>query len=351
MSRLLLLAVLTLALPAQAQITLTRADMARSLSRTGTVVAGEAAASPALQLLADRSGPGQTWDFTDVAFSTDVPVDTRPAVLPVPGSDLPELEAASHVVEVGDGESQAYLFFRLAETAYETLGTSSAVEIEGQPFQIVFTFAPGKLLFPLPLTSGASWTSVDTLRMAGVGDDEYFAVESVSAAVEGWGTVVTQAGSFSALKLRRQTVTTTYSDGIPGETTVENNIEFVSAGDIDVSIALDGTTAASAHLSVVTSSVSAGPRPRADAVGLELQSANPARAGAALTLAYTLPAAGEARVAAYDALGREVAVLLDGPAASAGRLVWHTGHLPAGVYTVRLHAGGFPVTLPVTLVR
>ena len=78
----------------------------------------------------------------------------------------------------------------------------------------------------------------------------------------------------------------------------------------------------------------------------------PNPAGARVTLAYGLPEPGGVRVEAFDALGRRVAVLADGPR-EAG---WHqatldaTG-LPAGVYLVRLAAAGRVLTQRLTLAR
>ena len=68
-----------------------------------------------------------------------------------------------------------------------------------------------------------------------------------------------------------------------------------------------------------------------------------------MTLA--LPAAAEARAAVYDVLGREVAVLHDGPlAAGSHRLTFHAD-LPAGVYLVRATGDGVRAAQRVTVVR
>jgi len=77
----------------------------------------------------------------------------------------------------------------------------------------------------------------------------------------------------------------------------------------------------------------------------------PNPAGATATVRLTLAAAGDARVAVYDVLGREVAVLLDGPAADAPALRLDTRSLPAGVYVVRASADGAVATATLTVVR
>lgn len=77
---------------------------------------------------------------------------------------------------------------------------------------------------------------------------------------------------------------------------------------------------------------------------------NPARSSARVTL--SVPEASDATVAVYDVLGREVAVLHDGPlAAGEHRLRFESSGLPAGVYLVRAEAAGTTRAVHFTLVR
>ncbi|HYE95601.1 MAG TPA: T9SS type A sorting domain-containing protein, partial [Rubricoccaceae bacterium] len=79
-------------------------------------------------------------------------------------------------------------------------------------------------------------------------------------------------------------------------------------------------------------------------------SPNPARARA--TVRLTLTEAQHVRVAVYDALGREVAVLNDGPLAGGlHTLSLNTSGLPSGVYLVRVEAGGAALTRRLTVAR
>ena len=82
--------------------------------------------------------------------------------------------------------------------------------------------------------------------------------------------------------------------------------------------------------------LSAGPNPFRDAA----------------EVSFALPEPADVRLAAYDALGREVAVLTDGPlAAGAHAATFHAGDLPAGVYVLRLTTPEATVTRRVTRVR
>ncbi|MDX1419468.1 MAG: T9SS type A sorting domain-containing protein, partial [Rubricoccaceae bacterium] len=89
---------------------------------------------------------------------------------------------------------------------------------------------------------------------------------------------------------------------------------------------------------------------RPDAFALHAPAPNPA-AGPA-TLRYDVPEAGTVRLGLYDALGREVAVLVDGeqPAGTHAAVLDGRG-LAAGLYFVRLTADGVAETRRVTLLR
>ena len=85
---------------------------------------------------------------------------------------------------------------------------------------------------------------------------------------------------------------------------------------------------------------------------LELEPAAPNPVSGAVTLAYRLAAPAVVRLAVYDALGREVAVLHDGPlAAGAHALTLDTSGWSPGVYVVRVTAGVQTASARLVVVR
>ena len=65
----------------------------------------------------------------------------------------------------------------------------------------------------------------------------------------------------------------------------------------------------------------------------------------ATTIRYALPQAEQVRLAVYDLLGREVALLVDGNmAAGEHAVVFEAAGLPSGTYLYRLEAGSFSQT-------
>ena len=70
------------------------------------------------------------------------------------------------------------------------------------------------------------------------------------------------------------------------------------------------------------------------------------------TVTFALPQAAEVRAAIYDVLGREIAVIHDGPLAmGTHELAFDTGELPAGVYVVLAAGAGSLHSQRLTVVR
>ncbi|HEX8386525.1 MAG TPA: T9SS type A sorting domain-containing protein [Rubricoccaceae bacterium] len=83
--------------------------------------------------------------------------------------------------------------------------------------------------------------------------------------------------------------------------------------------------------------------------GLSLAVANPVRGTARVR--FTTETAGPARLALYDALGRQVALLADGVAVGPQSATLVTAGLAPGVYLLRLEAAGEVLTQTVSVVR
>ena len=350
-SAVLALAVVALSPWASAQITITRADVLAQISASGTSSTYEVLDSEAyddLQALADRSGGGQTWDLSSLPWENLVTATLTPVTPPVPGSDVEGLSAATHIASSTMGDSTAYVFFNVADDAYELLGIAAEVDDgDGGTMVAGLRFSPGDVISPLPLTSTSAWD--ETYASEFFPPMDGFSIETEveeTSAVEGWGTLVTPDGSVEVLKVRTRMVTTTTFQLPEMDPIVETDssyiIEFVSRGDLGASISLDGEGAVDfATYSVLDREGGTAGEPTADtAFGLRVDGANPVRRGNAVEVGYTLSAPAGVRLDVFDALGRRVATLAEG-ARGAGpqRASLATASLPTGVYVVRLVAG------------
>ena len=114
----------------------------------------------------------------------------------------------------------------------------------------------------------------------------------------------------------------------------------------------EGEGAGRAHLFSL-GSVTSGEPLAGDGEGSALRPPRPNPFGSRATVAFELGTAGPARLALYDALGREVAVVFEGVAAAgAHQATLDSTGLPSGVYVLRLSTpDGVDVTRRVTVVR
>ncbi len=89
-----------------------------------------------------------------------------------------------------------------------------------------------------------------------------------------------------------------------------------------------------------------------DLTGFALADAAPSPTTGAATIRFSLDVAGEATLAVYDVLGRQVARLVDGTmSAGTHEAAFDGSSLPAGVYVYRLTAGGQARTRTLTVAR
>ena len=96
--------------------------------------------------------------------------------------------------------------------------------------------------------------------------------------------------------------------------------------------------------------VASGPGTATEAVRLDAPAPNPARGRTGLR--FTLSSASSARLDLFDARGRHVSRLADGPhGAGSHRVPVDVSGLPAGIYVMRLDAGGQQRTTRLTVVR
>lgn len=120
-----------------------------------------------------------------------------------------------------------------------------------------------------------------------------------------------------------------------------NQIERVAAGAPRYTLIIDPTSS--------TTVPDAG-RSTPDAIALHGAYPNPFNPSTLVR--FTLDAGRQTRLAVYDVLGREIAVLVDGQmSAGEHRATFDASNLTSGVYIVRLEAGGTSMTRRITLLK
>lgn len=85
---------------------------------------------------------------------------------------------------------------------------------------------------------------------------------------------------------------------------------------------------------------------------MELEQNYPNPFNPSTVVGFRLSVAGNAKLTVYDVLGREVAVLVDGPmSAGAHSVTFDASNLTSGVYLYKLEAGGMTQVRRMSLVK
>mgnify|MGYP006173141325 CR=1 FL=1 len=345
--RLLLTLLLLLpALPVLAQIQLTEADARSYYNNQVTLTTHSTEDATPLQGLLNATGANQTWDFRGATY-TSMEVETGEMVSPpVPGSD--HFSTANVIQKFGGKDaagqdSVAYIFTRLDAAGMTVLGMVFISDFDEETpgvEQLMWEYDPGLLAMKFPLQHNTSWTSDVTLSydFAGFPITAQF---RLAAACEGWGTLITPAGSYDALRCRMANTTTMF-----GITSSVTSIDFITRSAAGASLTLDdaGNLIEASYTSSSGGGGGVATEPPAELPGgFALDQNYPNPFNPATVIPFTLSEGAHVTLKVYDALGREVATLVEGfRAPGTHRVTWRADGLPSGPYLYRLDVAGRP---------
>ena len=300
-------------------------------------------------------GADRTWDFRPIAFPAQVGAvttvyDERGGL---PGAD--QFPSANSVVSGGfigatGPDSVSYTYGVLTDESYTVLGVFIEDAVDGEDY--VQRYEPdGIVRLTFPYTFG---TTVSDEAQVTTSLDVGGAVPTVREEVEvvGYGTLVLPAGSYACLMARRTVTVSASVGGQSFSTTTEiyswETKDRVAATATNYETP-QGPRVYTAQYTVPRSGGGTATEPGAAALSL-VAAPNPAGGAAALRLTTAAPL--DARVAVWDALGRRVAVLWDGPVgAGTTAFALDTAALAPGVYVARADAGGRALSVRLTVAR
>jgi hypothetical protein len=239
-----LLAVASVA-PAWGQITLEQTYLQMHVGETRALTCYEAVTPAGLQGPIAAVGAGQTYDFTTVAYQVSFWASQEYLSSPagVPLGDDAHLAQANLVIKqlisktgvpVGDeADSSSWSFHKLQSDGFYQLGMAMPADLneDGTPEVLAFKYVPALLATKFPLTFGTAWNQVVTLQ-----SPFYSQQVTNTYEVDGWGTLVTPAGSAPCLRLR-------HVDERPipfiGGVTRTTTLEFLTVGNLQAAITLN----------------------------------------------------------------------------------------------------------------
>ena len=201
-----ILAICAYSSPVYAQITFTESDFqpvigqirhAETFTASPTPFLGE---SNAIQALAAQVGANQTYDLTPFTYDPPDPVTTEVLAFgsASPGSNVPAFSGADYIEFApaasnpgfpGDG----YGYYSIQNGTLNLHGSLATgfAQIENTPPEV---------LYELPLSFGDSWTSTHTETSATPAGN-FSNIVNLTQTVDGWGTLITPAGSDECLRI------------------------------------------------------------------------------------------------------------------------------------------------------
>lgn len=182
-----LTAALLIAAAAPAQFTLTQSSFPTSGSHT----VGETTTPVAVS--AGPSGANQTWNFGDYTFSL-ITTETLVDVATSPYHDnFPTANRCVHSIYDGSPAGGMYLYYRNAADGMYLQGVGSV--------DTVMAAAAEARVIPYPGTYQTQWTAVIRYEATIPPGFQVSMTDSMIKTVDGWGTLTTPYGSWSALRV------------------------------------------------------------------------------------------------------------------------------------------------------
>ena len=315
------------------------------VASTGGAVSG--ADADRIEALVALTGAGRTWDFTGIDFDQ---ASTTTTTLFTDRSGLPgagEFPGADAILRTQGAGPESYTYGTLSGSAYTVLGAFFEDAATGGRDSLQVFEPDGLLRATFPYTSGTAVS--DEARVVIRPDPGFEPAVRQEVRVVGYGTLVLPTGSYPCL-MERVTVTTTVSAGGQTSTATATTTSWITRERAVASAsAAAGGRPALARYSVPRGGVGTTAEPGAAPLALAV-APNPSHGRATLRLTAAAPVA--ARVTVWDALGREVARLWDGPVGTGTvALALDTSALAPGVYLARAEADGRALTVRLTVAR
>lgn len=228
---------------AQAQITIVESDLRASLGRRIAIQQVNAVNPSNFASLFNQDGGNQVFDFTPFEYDAQFggiqerqPIGDAPSGVPF----LNDFESRGATIvgtlrlnatDPTDEDSTAWTFENLSSDGFSFYGASFLFDqdVDGDgdsPDSVAIQYNPALQLYPLPLTVGDTWSQDSELSF--LPDFGLSTQESWESEVDGWGTLVTPAGSVPVLRVRTVMTDTIEVPGAPPQVSQTTDVTFVA---------------------------------------------------------------------------------------------------------------------------
>jgi hypothetical protein len=339
---------------ATAQITITKADVQDRLSPGRSIAVKADTLTKSLNI----GSPGaSSYDFSGLLSHTSTPLNSvnvalTPYVVHFPG--------ATHAVQTNVTlmgiAATVYVYFVLGDNLLNPGTWGGPNPVPGFTVEGSILNSPSDVFYALPSTYGTTWSSkyteTTTIMLNGTPTSTPTAVtHDISYEVDGYGPLKIPGGStYDALRIKK--IDRRSNGTILGYLWLAKNAASVQVTAADTTQPTSGTIAVGAvswNSGVPTAVESEGSN-LPEVFGLEQNYPNPFNPSTVVR--YSVPAASRVKLAVYDLLGREVALLVDGETpAGIHSAEFSAAGLPSGVYIARMLAAGFSASRTMVLMK
>ncbi len=352
------------AVPAFAQIEITANEYRNFFFKSGnSFTTFSADSADALRPILNAKGGNQTWDFTAITYDDAFSATFDIVQAPVPGSDDPALADANLILrfsgtDMAGRDSSVYTFQRLDDDGLSLLGSVATFDADPSTPEIdqfKFTYTPPWLQQKLPLNVNTSWIA-ETAWNFGTEENPFMSELRDSSVVEGWGTLITPAGSAQALRVYSRTITSS-TISIPGfpdivSSDTSYSIDFVTEKGLSAGLSYGADGELFASYSTSTAGTVDAESPDELPVGFALEQNYPNPFNPSTTIPFTLQHPGHVTLKVFNVLGEEISTLVDDSFPAGNQTItWNAAYMPSGVYIYRLAVDGQVLSKHMTLMK
>jgi len=338
------IAVVSFALSASAQITITEGSLAGIGTRYVYHQTG-------LQVPVDVGSPGEerVWDFSDIEFDLSYQLDVLDAAATPWGNQFSGAEICVKNTFLS-GFTAAYLASSPQELV--TIGHVSAIGDTD-----VLLYENPSLEIPFPLSYGSQpWTTVQRYEVDLGAGMSWGIVDSIRRVVDAWGTLTTDFGSTDVLRIHMHGWIVTIIPELPPDTSETDAYywsDVYGRSRFSVSSNTTDTTITSGYVEVaeVIQLINLG-RSGDFPVAFSLHPNYPNPFNPTTTIAFDLAERGFVTLNVFNIAGQLVATPVEGimPAGS-HHVMFDASKLASGVFFARLNARGESLTRKMILMR
>lgn len=324
--------------------------------------------------LIEQTGEDQTWDLSDLAIEDSV---SSTGILQFftnfdgkPGADNDHFQDANVMVQSNfevtfnnNGDEMTinlinYDYSILSESELSSYGTIQAESSDPDDATQTVLRTPKDIIYSLPLTFGDSWDNDYTSEISDESTGESSTEYTISAEVDGWGTLIIGEESIPVLRVTKTETTT-----ISGFDFTSINVGFISENgfevatlSVDENISGEGYDEESGSAQITTYSgftpVSAEqPDDLPTSVSLGQNFPNPFNPATQIT--YQLNSPEQVTLSVYSLTGQKIQTLVNGEMKQTGThtVSFDAENLASGIYIYRLSTGGQTLTRKMTLLK